>query len=162
MPPEHSPRCANPHHRILKTGAHDDCMKRHPAAAAATAALVLATGSAAAITLGTPGLAAASSARGTLAGRVTVGPTCPVETDPPDPNCAPRPIRATVRVRSAKQAVGTKVVTDKTGKFRVRLRPGNYEITITSKQARFCQSQTVTVRRNETTRAEISCDSGIR
>ena len=34
-----------------------------------------------------------------ISGRVVAGPTCPVETVPPQPGCAPRPLAATLRIR---------------------------------------------------------------
>jgi hypothetical protein len=34
-----------------------------------------------------------------IGGRIVAGPICPVESVPPVPGCAPRPLRATLRIR---------------------------------------------------------------
>jgi hypothetical protein len=39
-------------------------------------------------------VACAPGEPGTVTGRLLAGPTCPVETDPPDPACAPMPVPA--------------------------------------------------------------------
>jgi hypothetical protein len=42
------------------------------------------------------GPAASPAPQGTLTLLLLAGPVCPVETDPPDPRCAPRPVSAAV------------------------------------------------------------------
>lgn len=64
-----------------------------------------------------------------LTGTVTAGPVCPVETDPPDPNCAPRPVadaRIVVFVEGGESVGHT--LTDVSGRFSFSLPPGSYEI----------------------------------
>lgn len=57
------------------------------------------------------------------------GPVCPVETQPADPNCAPRPVDgATVIVRDASGAEVARGVTGADGSFAVELAPGNYTL----------------------------------
>jgi hypothetical protein len=57
----------------------------------------------------------------------TAGPVCPVETNPPDPACAPRPVAgAEIRVADAQGHPMGMVVTDATGVAFVGLAPGSY------------------------------------
>ena len=63
-------------------------------------------------------------------GKATAGPTCPVERNPPDPQCAERPVAGAVLVFT--NAAGTEVArttsaTD--GAFSVELAPGAYTLT---------------------------------
>jgi hypothetical protein len=72
-------------------------------------------------------LRAAATVTG-VAGRVTAGPTCPVES-PNDPTCNARPVAGAVLV--VKGAGGTEVArftTDATGMFRIGLQPGDYTL----------------------------------
>jgi hypothetical protein len=98
----------------------------------------------------------------TLAGRVTAGPTCPVERL--DHPCPPAPVSATVQARSRK---GGRVVastrTDADGRYRLRLRAGAYTlVAVTTKPFPRCSPVNVTARANHTVRAAIVCDTGIR
>ena len=57
------------------------------------------------------------------------GPTCPVETQPPDPACAPRPVSgATVRVLDGGGSEVASAVLDETGAAFIALVPGQYVI----------------------------------
>lgn len=63
-------------------------------------------------------------------GTVTAGPTCPVERDPPDPDCAARPVVGAVLVFT--DADGTEVARATSaadGTFTVELAPGAYRVT---------------------------------
>lgn len=64
-----------------------------------------------------------------LTGVALAGPTCPVEHNPPDPSCAPRPVpNATISIEDASgQEVGS-VSTDGQGRFSVLLAPGQYRL----------------------------------
>jgi hypothetical protein len=63
-------------------------------------------------------------------GRVTAGPTCPVVTDPPDPNCAERPVSGAVLVVSnAGGSEVARVTSAQDGTFVLELAPGSYRIT---------------------------------
>ena len=76
--------------------------------------------------LGCGPAAPASTATGGVAGRVTAGPTCPVER-PGDPACAPRIVAgAVLLVTGPGGAEVAKATTDATGAFRVGLGPGDY------------------------------------
>jgi hypothetical protein len=64
-----------------------------------------------------------------IAGRVVAGPTCPVETVPPQPECAPRPLVATLRIRRVgSEEPATTVRSKANGRFRVRLWPATYVV----------------------------------
>lgn len=63
-------------------------------------------------------------------GTVTSGPTCPVETQPPDPACAARPVAGAVLVFSnAAGAEVARATSDADGTFSVALAPGAYRVT---------------------------------
>jgi hypothetical protein len=115
-------------------------------------------------------LAAAPAASGSgagISGRVVAGPTCPVETLPPDPKCAPAPVAARVRVtRRSDHHLVAQPRTRSDGSFRIRLRPGRYSVTarpVAAGPLPRCPSGIhATVRTGHYTRVAISCDSGIR
>lgn len=63
-------------------------------------------------------------------GTVTAGPTCPVERDPPDPACAPRPVGGAVLVFAGADGTEVARVTSAAdGSFTVELAPGAYRVT---------------------------------
>jgi hypothetical protein len=59
--------------------------------------------------------------------RAFAGPVCPVETQPPDPACAPRPVTATVEVRRDGASVAS-VTLAGDGRRLVPLPPGRYTV----------------------------------
>jgi hypothetical protein len=62
-------------------------------------------------------------------GTVTAGPTCPVETEPPDPGCAERPVAGAVLVFTDAGGLEVARVTSNTdGTFTVELAPGAYRV----------------------------------
>jgi hypothetical protein len=64
-----------------------------------------------------------------IRGLVFIGPVCPVERDPPDPDCAPRPYVATIWFRSAAtNGVVRSVRSAPTGRFRATLPAGLYVV----------------------------------
>jgi hypothetical protein len=63
-------------------------------------------------------------------GRVTAGPTCPVETVPPDPACAERPVTGAVLVfTTASGGEVARATSGADGAFSVELAPGSYTVT---------------------------------
>ena len=57
------------------------------------------------------------------------GPTCPVETIPPDPACAPRPVAgATILIKAGEGTIVARLVTDANGIASVALMPGEYAV----------------------------------
>jgi hypothetical protein len=68
-----------------------------------------------------------SPAAGNVSGKVVAGPTCPVESSPPDPHCAPRQVAgATLVIQDAAGHTVATVVSDATGAFSLSLPPGDY------------------------------------
>jgi hypothetical protein len=64
---------------------------------------------------------------GNVSGKVVAGPTCPVESSPPDPRCAPRQVAgATLLVQDLAGRTVATVVSDGAGAFSVALPPGDY------------------------------------
>lgn len=63
----------------------------------------------------------------TLAVRAVAGPVCPVETDPPKPECADRPVAgAVIVIRDAGGNEAARVPTGEDGTFSLDLLPGDY------------------------------------
>ena len=63
-------------------------------------------------------------------GRATAGPTCPVETEPPDPACAERPVAGAILVfTNTAGAEAARATSAADGAFNVELAPGSYTLT---------------------------------
>jgi hypothetical protein len=95
---------------------------------------------------------------------VTASPTCPVETVPPQPGCAPKPVDARIRV-TAHGATVARSRTGTDGKVSIRLRPGRYRLYASpANGGRFprCPSAAATVRKGSYAKSSIKCDTGIR
>jgi hypothetical protein len=92
---------------------------------------------------------------------VTAGPTCPVER--PDQPCPPRPVSAEVEGRDSSGRTVATTHTDQSGAYRLGLAPGTYTlVAVTGSTFPRCPPTSVTVRSGAATRADISCDTGIR
>jgi hypothetical protein len=92
-----------------------------------------------------------------------IGPTCPVEREPPDPSCADRPLaRAVIRAQRGGRVAG-ETRTDARGRFRLRLSPGRYQLYTSGGIAPFAAPvATARVVSHRFTRLELHVDSGIR
>lgn len=102
---------------------------------------------------------------GGIRGSVTIGPTCPVERDPPDPACADKPYQASLIVSSTiPGGNGGKLVrTDAAGHFEQKLAPGTYTIRNASESVYPTLAPvTVKVAAGSWTQADLKFDSGIR
>jgi hypothetical protein len=109
----------------------------------------------------------ASGSGAGISGRVTSSPTCPVETMPPQPQCAPRGFRAQVRVRRASDRHLVKTVTTRSdGRFSITIRAGRFLVGARAASGaslpRCPRAKAVRVTSGHMTRVAISCDSGIR
>lgn len=96
---------------------------------------------------------------------LTSGPHCPVETVPPDPNCAPRPVAgATVVVRDGAGREVGRGQSDATGHVRLTLPPGGYEIEALAFAGLMGTPEraTATLADTGTTTVEMGYDTGIR
>jgi len=98
-------------------------------------------------------------------GTVTAGPTCPVETIPADPACAPRPVAGAVLVftdaggREVKRATSAQ-----DGSFSVELPPGVYEVIARAVEGLMATPapMEVEVEAGPPAELQVSYDTGIR
>lgn len=101
-----------------------------------------------------------------IRGRVVASPACPVESNPPDPQCAPRGFAAWLRIyRLSDQHTVARLRTSDEGRFSVRLRPERYGLSarpLAGGLLPSCPRVKATVRRGSYARVTIDCDSGIR
>jgi hypothetical protein len=68
-----------------------------------------------------------SAGTGNVSGKVVAGPTCPVESSPPDPQCAPRQVAgATLIIQDLAGRTVATLISDGTGAFSLTLPPGDY------------------------------------
>jgi hypothetical protein len=104
--------------------------------------------------------AASGPSGGTVTGRVTAGPTCPVERA--GHPCPPAPVSAVVQARSAERVVAS-TKSDSRGRYALHVPAGAYTlIAVTKQRYPHCAPTRATVRDHEVTRAAIRCDTGIR
>jgi hypothetical protein len=101
-----------------------------------------------------------------VVGSVTAGPVCPVERNPPDPSCRPRPVAGAVITASfAGQGEVARATTAPDGSYRITIRGyGTYTLTALPVQ-RFMHAPapvTVTLDPMETRRVDFEYDTGIR
>ena len=61
-------------------------------------------------------------------GVALAGPVCPVETNPPDPACAPRPVVDASVLALPDSGDPVEAITDANGRFSFVLEPGRYQI----------------------------------
>lgn len=118
--------------------------------------------------------ASASDTKSGIIGYVHVGPTCPVERVPADPNCADKPVANKIiwisGTNGRAEADPVTVTTDSTGHFTFLVSSFNYTeahsylVEVSPKAGTFprCVSKDVSVTPNQFTNVDISCDSGIR
>jgi hypothetical protein len=102
---------------------------------------------------------------GIVEGMVLLGPTCPVERDPPEPGCGDRPYSTELEaVPASGRGDAVRFHSEGDGSFTVPLPPGNYTIRSASnaQQPPTCSSPEFMVVADATVRVDVSCDSGIR
>jgi hypothetical protein len=101
------------------------------------------------------------SARVSISGSVTAGPTCPVERI--GHPCAPTPVRAEVKAMSVGGANEASSPTDAEGHYAFTLPPGSYTFVVV-KGSMFprCTALPVTVSSVALSDVDITCDTGIR
>ncbi|HZU71633.1 MAG TPA: carboxypeptidase-like regulatory domain-containing protein [Acidimicrobiales bacterium] len=94
-------------------------------------------------------------------GYVTAGHTCGAE--PANHPCPPRPVAGDVEAQDSSGSTVASTATDAQGRYAMRLPPGRYTLVVdTGSNWPRCPSTTVTVGSSGPTRADISCDTGIR
>lgn len=93
-------------------------------------------------------------------GRITAGPTCPVER--PGQQCAPPGVAATVKAIRHQRTVGV-AQSNSAGDYAMGLRAGVYTIVVdTGSTFPRCPTKTVTVGQHQSVEVDILCDTGIR
>ncbi len=96
-----------------------------------------------------------------VSGRVTAGPTCPVER--PDHPCPPNPVRGRVEAVDSGGRTAGSVNTDDTGRYAIGLAPGGYRLrVVTDGPFPRCPAAVVIVTAGSVAVADIVCDTGIR
>jgi hypothetical protein len=102
-----------------------------------------------------------AAAAGRLVGVVLAGPTCPVERA--DKPCPPRPVDAAIEVTNPAGGVVASTRTNAAGRYHITLPAGPYRVVAsTGAGLPMCQPVTATVAPGRRTRADITCDTGIR
>jgi hypothetical protein len=95
-------------------------------------------------------------------GTATIGPTCPVETNPPDPNCADRPYQGRFVVESVGGTRVAEFATAADGTYAIALAPGSYQVRLRDANTMPSMApQPFTVREGWSL-LDLSLDSGIR
>lgn len=101
----------------------------------------------------------------TVTGRLVAGPICPVETNPPNPDCAPRPVPGTEVVATLSDGTELRVESSVDGTFRIALPPGDVVITFSADEASMLAPDpiTATIEANQTLDlGDLTYDTGIR
>jgi hypothetical protein len=94
-------------------------------------------------------------------GRITAGPTCPVERV--GHPCPPRPVTAGIRAQRGGGQVVARTRSDGNGNYAMTLRPGRYTLVVeTGSSFPHCPQTNITVPRHGFVTADIRCDTGIR
>jgi len=93
-----------------------------------------------------------------------MGPTCPVEKNPPDPACADKPYQTLVFVFRASDLTRALTETHSAadGTFTFSLPPGDYTLDVSQSSLPRCDHPSVTVLAGAFVTAVIECDTGIR
>src|SRR5579885_2963902 len=107
----------------------------------------------------------APAASSGVAGTVLFSPVCPVDRVPPDPQCAPRPGPASVRLQPTGAGAVSSGQAGADGRFSILAPPGTYVVqATTSSPGRGCQSTPaqVTVTAGSFASVMVACDTGIR
>ena len=98
-----------------------------------------------------------------IKGIVLIGPTCPVETFPPKPDCADKPFSAKIFIKNSNGLKVGEFSSGIDGKFSVPLSPGTYVLEPQSRNVLpRAESQTVIVQENKFAEIIVNYDSGIR
>ena len=106
--------------------------------------------------------------QGVLAGKISIGPICPVESVPPQPQCLPTAETYKAYAVGIWTVNGSRLLDtlhpDLSGSYRSELSPGSYLVRLINNQS-FGGSNlpaAVTISESDTTRLNIDIDTGIR
>lgn len=100
-----------------------------------------------------------------VTGRAVAGPTCPVETDPPDPECDPRAVPDAEIVATLTDGTEVRARSNEDGSFRFVLPPGAITITFIAVEGLMSVPDpiTATIREDQTLDlSDVIYDTGIR
>jgi hypothetical protein len=98
-----------------------------------------------------------------IMGQVTIGPVCPVERIPPDPQCADKTYQASLRIKNQVGKIVLSTKTNADGTFKFDLPAGQYTIENASTAVMPTLSPVeVVVDTNKYTEINLQFDSGIR
>ncbi len=105
-----------------------------------------------------------SSESGTVKGRVTLSPVCPVERMPPEPSCAPKPYQTKIEVFLSDGTELVKTVQSQSdGSFTFTIPYGEYNIEAgRGKMYPRCSPVQLSLKTPNPPSVNISCDTGIR
>jgi hypothetical protein len=97
-----------------------------------------------------------------VAGTVMVGPTCPVERNPPEPQCAPRPYEGAIVLTNTGNGASYTATTNAEGTFTLTLERGVYSVSRPESSSPFpaCSGKVEILSAGAP--IPIFCDSGIR
>lgn len=114
-----------------------------------------------------PAATASPTSAGTLEVEVVAGPVCPVERDPPDPDCAPRPVggaRIFVQPADGRDIIVGEATTDEAGRAMIELAPGDYLVLGSEVEGLMGRPDptAVTVVAGQTVTITLAYDTGIR
>jgi hypothetical protein len=106
---------------------------------------------------------------GFLEGIISIGPLCPVEKDPPDPNCLPtyetyKAYPVTIKTSNGRRKIA-QVNPALDGSYKIELNPGKYLVILETEQNRIGSSNLpvgITIISNNNTLLNIDIDTGIR
>lgn len=104
---------------------------------------------------------------GSIEVAVAAGPVCPVEQEPPDPNCAPRPVegaRIFVQPGDGRDIMVGEAITDAGGVATITIAPGDYVVIGGEVEGLMGRPEpvVVTVAAGQTVTITLSYDTGIR
>lgn len=104
---------------------------------------------------------------GAIEVEVVAGPVCPVEQEPPDPNCAPRPVegaRIFVQPGDGRDILVGEATTDVDGNASIEIAPGDYIVVGGQVDGLMGlpEPTTVSVAAGQTATITLTYDTGIR
>lgn len=104
---------------------------------------------------------------GNVHGQVFLGPVCPVEHNPPDPACAPKPYKTTIDIWNTLTGSSYKrVATNASGIFNLSLTPGSYGLKVSRATNGplypRCGEVAIVVTAKKSQNVTVNCDTGIR
>jgi len=99
-----------------------------------------------------------------IKGTVTIGPSCPVAQNPPQPGCEDKPYSTSFKLINSSGKVISQFSSDQNGKFSVVVPQGKYEIKwgLSAKMPTMTSSGVITVLSHAFTQIKLQFDSGIR